>query len=124
MSNFEDSSYHNNSGRRIMSPEMEDYYTWEEIKSSNINICRAFLKLCVVEDPISEKITCELKEPFRNTYVDECVCCQVQRMTKEKVYALRKDMLEIHASINNDLKVSTTVVEDIARVFLQENDEE
>ncbi|GJS60834.1 hypothetical protein Tco_0655618 [Tanacetum coccineum] len=67
MSNFEDSSFHNNNGRRMMSPEMEDYYHWEEIRSSNIDICRAFLKLCVVEDPIWEKITCELEEPFFST---------------------------------------------------------
>ncbi|GJU44186.1 reverse transcriptase domain-containing protein [Tanacetum coccineum] len=116
MSNFEDSSFHNNNGRRIMSFEIVNYYPWEEIKSSNIDICRAFLKLCVAEDPIWEKITCELEEPFHNTHVDECVCCQVQHMMEENVYALRKEMQEIHASINNDLKGSIAVVDDIARI--------
>ncbi|GJV92953.1 hypothetical protein Tco_1540766 [Tanacetum coccineum] len=124
LSNFEDSSFHNNNGIRMMSPDMEDYYPWEEIKSSNIDICRAFLKLCVVEDPIWEKITCELEEPFRNTHIDECVCCQVQHMTEENVYALRKEMRDIHASINTDLKVLTAVVEDIARVCFHDNNEE
>ncbi|GKD81036.1 hypothetical protein Tco_1347875, partial [Tanacetum coccineum] len=118
MSNFEDSSFHNNNGRRIMSFEIVNYYPWEEIKSSNIDICRAFLKLCVAEDPIWEKITCELEEPFHNTHVDECVCCQVQHMMEENVYALRKEMQKIHASINNDLKGSIAVVDDIARLDL------
>ncbi|GKB15737.1 hypothetical protein Tco_0849660 [Tanacetum coccineum] len=36
------------------------------------NICRAFIKLCVVKDSIWEKITCELEEPYCNTHVDEC----------------------------------------------------
>ncbi|GJZ55579.1 hypothetical protein Tco_0610772 [Tanacetum coccineum] len=74
MSAFGDSSFHNNNGRRMMAPEMEDYYSWEGLKNSNVDICRAFLKLCVVEDPIWEKITYELQEPFHNIYVDECVC--------------------------------------------------
>ncbi|GKB47714.1 hypothetical protein Tco_0898467 [Tanacetum coccineum] len=108
----------------MMSPEMEDYYPWEELKSSNVDICRAFLKLCIVEDPIWEKITYELEEPFRNTHVDECMWCQVQHIMEENVYALRKEMREIHASINNDLKVLTAVVEDIGRVFLQDQNEE
>ncbi|GKE20540.1 hypothetical protein Tco_1432052 [Tanacetum coccineum] len=124
MSNFEDSSFHNNTGRRIMSPELEDYYPWKEIKSSSIDICQAFLKLCVVEDPIWEKITCGHEESFRNTHFDECVCCQIQHMAEENVYALCKEMREIYASINKDLKVLTVVVEDIARVFLNDNNEE
>ncbi|GJT96504.1 hypothetical protein Tco_1092022 [Tanacetum coccineum] len=110
--------------RRMMSPEIEDYYLWEEIKSGNVDFCRAFLKLCVVEDLIWEKITCELEKPFRNTHVDECVCCQVQHITKENVYAFHKEMREIHVSIIDDLKVLTAVVEDIARVLLQDNNEE
>ncbi|GKB85826.1 hypothetical protein Tco_0958098 [Tanacetum coccineum] len=44
MSNVEDSSFHNNIGRRMMSPELEDHYPWEEIKSSSIDICRPFIK--------------------------------------------------------------------------------
>ncbi|GJW68043.1 hypothetical protein Tco_0122467 [Tanacetum coccineum] len=58
----------------------------------------------MVEDLIWEKITRELKEPFRNTHVDEYACCQVQYMMEVNVYALRKEMKEIHATINNDLK--------------------
>ncbi|GJU46727.1 hypothetical protein Tco_1203993 [Tanacetum coccineum] len=45
-------------------------------------------------------------------------------MTEENVHALRTIMREIHASINNDLKVLTAVIEDIARVFLQDQNEE
>ncbi|GJX23753.1 putative ribonuclease H-like domain-containing protein [Tanacetum coccineum] len=97
MNNFEDSSFHNNPGKRMMSPEEEDYYHWEEIRSSNVNICRAFLKLCVVEDLIWEKITCELEEPSHNTHVDECVSCQIQQTMEENVYALRKELRDIHA---------------------------
>ncbi|GKD13780.1 hypothetical protein Tco_1198187 [Tanacetum coccineum] len=108
----------------MMTPKEDEYYPWEELKSSNVDICRAFLKLCMVEDPIWDKITRELKEPSRNTHVDECVCCQVQHMKEENVYALHKEMREIYASINNDLKVLTAVVEDIARVFLQDQNEE
>ncbi|GKA30569.1 hypothetical protein Tco_0716874 [Tanacetum coccineum] len=65
---------------------------------------KTFLKLCMVEDLIWEKITRELKEPFRNTHVDEYACCQVQYMMEVNVYALRKEIQEIHATINNNLK--------------------
>ncbi|GJU61983.1 hypothetical protein Tco_1243818 [Tanacetum coccineum] len=67
--------------------EEKDCYPWEELKNSNVDIYRAFLKLCMVKDPIWEKITREIKEPFRNTHVDE-------------------------------------FVEDIAKVFLQDQNEE
>ncbi|GKB25084.1 hypothetical protein Tco_0864485 [Tanacetum coccineum] len=108
----------------MMTPEEEDYYPWEELKSGNVDICRAFLKLCMVEDPIWEKITRELKEPLCNTHVDEYVGFQVQHMTEDNVYALREEMREIHASINNDLKVLTAIVEDITKVFLQDQNKE
>ncbi|GJR00318.1 hypothetical protein Tco_0523302 [Tanacetum coccineum] len=75
-------------------------------------------------DPIWDKISCKLEEPFRDIHVDECVCCQVQHMMEENIYSLRKEMREIHAFINNDLKVLTAVFEDIGRVFLQDNNEE
>ncbi|GJW12432.1 retrovirus-related pol polyprotein from transposon TNT 1-94 [Tanacetum coccineum] len=101
----------------------EASYPWEQHSSCDINICRAFLKLCIVEDPIWEKISHELEEPIRSAHVDECVCCQVQHMTEESLYALRKEMREIHTNINNDLKVLTAVVEDIAIVFLQDINE-
>ncbi|GJR43144.1 hypothetical protein Tco_1311247 [Tanacetum coccineum] len=107
-----------------MSPEEEAYYPWEQHRSSDIDICRAFIKLCIVEDPIWEKISCELEEPICSTHVDECVCCQVQHMTEESMYALRKEMREIHTLINNDLKVLTAIIKDIARVFLQDINEE
>ncbi|GJR39541.1 hypothetical protein Tco_1215225 [Tanacetum coccineum] len=124
MSEFRDSSYHNNNGRRMIVFEMEDYYPWEELKYSNVDICRAFLKLCVVEDPIWEKITYELEEPFHNSHVDKCMCCQVQHITEENVYSLRNEMQKMHKSINNDLKVLIMVIKDIARVFLQDHNKE
>ncbi|GJS81730.1 hypothetical protein Tco_0748271 [Tanacetum coccineum] len=80
---------------------------------SNIDVCRTFLKLCIVEDPIWDTISCKLEEPSRDIHVDEFVCCQVQHMTKENIYSLRKEMREVHASINKDPKVLTMVVEDI-----------
>nr|GEX07940.1 hypothetical protein [Tanacetum cinerariifolium] len=107
-----------------MTPEEEASYPWGQHSGGHIEICKGFLNLCIVEDHIWEKISCELEEPIRNTHVDECVCCQVQHMTIESMYALRKEMREIHISINNDLKVLTTVVEDIARVFLQDTNKE
>ncbi|GJU25556.1 hypothetical protein Tco_1164177 [Tanacetum coccineum] len=106
MSDFEESSFHNNMGRRMMTPKEEEEYPWNELKRSDIDVCKTFLKLCIVEDPIWDKISCKLEEPSHDIHVDECVKC------------------EIHASINNDFKVLTTVVEDIARVFLQDNNEE
>ncbi|GJW81824.1 phospholipase-like protein [Tanacetum coccineum] len=84
------------------------------ILRSDIDICKAFLKLCIVEDPIWEKISCELKEPIHNAHVEECVCCQVQHMMEESMYAIRKEMREIHMLINNNLKILTAIVEGIA----------
>ncbi|GJX52023.1 hypothetical protein Tco_0280392 [Tanacetum coccineum] len=75
-----------------MTPEEEVSYPWEQHSSSDIDICRALLKLCIVEDPIWEMISRELEEPIRSAHVDECVL--------------------------------TTVVEDIARVFLQDTNKE
>nr|GEY05473.1 reverse transcriptase domain-containing protein [Tanacetum cinerariifolium] len=63
----------------MMNPEEEDYYPWEEHKSRNIDICRAFLKLSMVEDHIWEKIYHELKEPIHNTHVYECISLNVLR---------------------------------------------
>ncbi|GJQ96374.1 hypothetical protein Tco_0007513 [Tanacetum coccineum] len=123
MSDFKESSFHNNLGRRMMTPEEEEEYPWNELKSSHIEVCKSFLKLCIVEDPIWDKISCELEEPSHNIYIDECMCCQVQHMTEENIYSFRNEMREIHASINNDLKVLTSIIEDIYRVFLQESDD-
>ncbi|GJS78636.1 hypothetical protein Tco_0728517 [Tanacetum coccineum] len=114
MSDFKDSSFHNNTERRIITTEEEDYYLWDQLKSSNVDIYRPFLNLCIVEDPIWDKIFHKLKEPLRHTHVDECVCCQLQHMTEKNVHALCKEMREIHASINNDLKVLTAIIEEIA----------
>nr|GFC80756.1 hypothetical protein [Tanacetum cinerariifolium] len=82
MSEFGDSSFHYNTERRMMSPEEEGFYPWEQLKSGDVDICRACLKLCIVKDPLWDKISRKLKEPLRNTHVDECVCCQVQHMTE------------------------------------------
>ncbi|GJV01381.1 hypothetical protein Tco_1334950 [Tanacetum coccineum] len=73
MSEFRDSSYHENIGRRVMTPEEEASYPWEQHSGGDIDIFRAFLKLCIVEDPIWEKISYELKEPISSAHVDECV---------------------------------------------------
>ncbi|GJW67398.1 hypothetical protein Tco_0121822 [Tanacetum coccineum] len=119
MNEFGDSSFHNNPGRRMMTPEQEEVYPWDQRKSSDLDICKAFLKLCIVEDLIWDKISRKLKEPLRNTHVDECVCCQVQHITEENMHTLRMEMQEIHESINNDLKVLTMIIEDIAKVFFK-----
>ncbi|GJY89149.1 hypothetical protein Tco_0503777 [Tanacetum coccineum] len=67
------------------------------------------------------KISHELEEPIRSAHVDESVC---QHMMKESIYALRKEMRERQTLINNYLKVLTVFIEDIARVFLQDTNEE
>ncbi|GKG46842.1 hypothetical protein Tco_0504039, partial [Tanacetum coccineum] len=56
----------------MMTHEEEEFYPWDKLKSSDVDICRAFLKLCIVEDPIWDKISHKLKEPLHNTHVDEC----------------------------------------------------
>ncbi|GJR11261.1 hypothetical protein Tco_0793913 [Tanacetum coccineum] len=55
----------------MMSSDKEELYPWEQLKSSDVDIYRAFLKLCIVEDPIWDKISRKLEEPLRNTHVDE-----------------------------------------------------
>nr|GEY03939.1 hypothetical protein [Tanacetum cinerariifolium] len=92
MSEFGDSSFHNNSRRRMMTPKQEEFYPWKQLKCSDVDICRIFLKLCIVEDAIRDKISHKLEEPLRNTHVDECVCCQVQHITEENVHALHLEM--------------------------------
>ncbi|GKA52943.1 hypothetical protein Tco_0746258 [Tanacetum coccineum] len=46
MTEFGDSPYHENAGRRMMTPEEEESYPWEKLKSSDVDVCRAFLNLC------------------------------------------------------------------------------
>ncbi|GJX26775.1 hypothetical protein Tco_0233071 [Tanacetum coccineum] len=118
MSEFGDSSYHENARRRMMTPEEEESYPWEQLKSSDVDVCKVFLKLCIIEDLIWENISYELEEPICNPHVDECVCCQVQQMMEENMHSLCKEMREIHTFINNDPKVLTAVIVDIARVLL------
>nr|GEW67159.1 hypothetical protein [Tanacetum cinerariifolium] len=64
MSEFGDSSCHENTKRRMVTPEDEDSYPWEELKSSDVDVCRTFLMFYIVEDPIWKKISCELEEPI------------------------------------------------------------
>nr|GFA55636.1 hypothetical protein [Tanacetum cinerariifolium] len=104
MSEFEESPFHNNLGRRMMTSEEEEEYPWNELKSSHIEVCQSFLKLCIVEDPIWDKISCKIEEPSHNIHVDECMFFQVQHMTDDNIYSLCNEMREIHVSINDDLK--------------------
>ncbi|GJR35602.1 hypothetical protein Tco_1211286 [Tanacetum coccineum] len=115
---------HSNEGYPKSLKEARDHPIKQLIGELNERTLRAFLNLCMVEDPIWDKISHKLQEPLRNTHVDECVYFQVQHMTEENVHALRTEMREIHVSINNDLKVLTAVIEDIPRVFLQDQNEE
>ncbi|GKB25834.1 hypothetical protein Tco_0865235 [Tanacetum coccineum] len=79
MSEFGDSSFHNNSGRRMMTLEQEELYPWEQLKSSDVDICFLIISKFSIYD-----LRLDLQE--------------------ENVHALRMEMREIHASINNDLK--------------------
>ncbi|GJV75838.1 hypothetical protein Tco_1507422 [Tanacetum coccineum] len=78
----------------------------------NQRTLRAFLKLCIVEDPIWEKISQELDEPIRSTHIDECVCCQVQHMTEESMYALHKEMSFFKTLMKNELRKTMSLVID------------
>ncbi|GJU61179.1 hypothetical protein Tco_1238945 [Tanacetum coccineum] len=70
-------------GRRMMTLEEEEDVNWNEIRCTNIDVCKKFLKLCIIKDPIWERISHKPEEPSRDIHVDECVCCQVQHMTEE-----------------------------------------
>ncbi|GJS41817.1 hypothetical protein Tco_0566860 [Tanacetum coccineum] len=118
MSEFEGSSFHNNTGKRIITLEEDELINWDDFNGGDIEIYKAFLRLSLVEDLIWEKISCKLVKPSRDIHADECICCQVQHMTKKNVYALRRELREIHITINNDLKVLTTTFGDVARLFL------
>nr|GEW60655.1 hypothetical protein [Tanacetum cinerariifolium] len=74
-----------------------------------------FLSYALLKTLYGTKISHKLKEPLRNTHVDECVCSLVYMM-EENVHDIHKEMREIYASINNDLKVLTAVIEDIVKV--------
>ncbi|GJZ77387.1 retrovirus-related pol polyprotein from transposon TNT 1-94 [Tanacetum coccineum] len=111
LTKFDPKSYEEDN--RIDEPEVQDL---NGSPSLQVNVSD--------EDPIWEKIFKELEELTRSTYIDECVCCQVQRMMEESLYSLCKEMKDIHININNDLKVLTMIIEDIARVFLQDTNEE
>ncbi|GKA60247.1 hypothetical protein Tco_0759654 [Tanacetum coccineum] len=108
MSEFGDSSFHNNSGRRTMTPEEEEFYPWEQLNSSDVDICREFLKLCIVEDPIWDKISRKLEEPLRNIHVDECMCCQVlsfEEEVKQHVSTSVKEIDNVQLGIVNQAEL-------------------
>ncbi|GJV00594.1 hypothetical protein Tco_1329864 [Tanacetum coccineum] len=44
----------------------------------HVPICKSFHKLCLVEDPLWEKINSELVKPSRDFHMDEYVCLQMQ----------------------------------------------
>ncbi|GJU41316.1 hypothetical protein Tco_1194273 [Tanacetum coccineum] len=73
MSDFEGLSFHNNTGRRMMTSEEEELIDWNDFNGGDIEICKSFLKLSLVEDPIWYKINSKLVKP----HVDECICFQV-----------------------------------------------
>ncbi|GKA51104.1 hypothetical protein Tco_0744300 [Tanacetum coccineum] len=81
-------------GRRMMTFKEGELIDWDDCGGGNIEICKAFLKLCLVEDPIWEKINTKLVKPSYDIHVDECVCFQVQQMREENMYALRKEFQE------------------------------
>ncbi|GKA30560.1 hypothetical protein Tco_0716865 [Tanacetum coccineum] len=92
MNDFECSSFHDNMGRRLMTSEQEELINWDDFNEGDIEICKAFLKLSLVEDPIWEKISCNLVNFSRDVHVDDCIYFQVQHMTEENVQEHREEI--------------------------------
>ena len=118
------SSYHFNDGRRMMSREEEESINWDNINGAEIPIIKDFLKLCFVQDDIWTKIEEKLPKPVLNDHTLACACCSTKRVIERNVFAIRKEIRELHKSMNNDMLVMTAVLKDISRVTLQEKDEE
>ncbi|GJU35740.1 hypothetical protein Tco_1184094 [Tanacetum coccineum] len=72
MSDFKESSFHNNMGRRTMTLEEEEECPWNKLRCGNIDVWKSFLKLWIMKDPIWDKISCKLEEPSHDIHVDEC----------------------------------------------------
>ena len=121
---FVGSSYHFNDGRRMMTREEEESINWDDISSAEIPIIKDFLKLCFVQDDIWTKIEEKLPKPVMNDHTLACACCSTNSVTERNIFAIRKEMRELHKSMNNDMLVMTAVLKDISRVTLQEKDEE
>ena len=118
------SSYHFNDGRRMMSREEEESINWDNLNGAEIPIVKDFLKLCFVQDDIWTKIEEKLPKPVLNDHTLACACCSTKRVIERNVFAIRKEIRELHKSMNNDMLVMTAVLKDISRVTLQEKDEE
>ena len=118
------SSYHFNDGRRMMSREEEESINWDNLNGAEIPIVKDFLKLCFVQDDIWTKIEEKLPKPVLNDHTLACACCSTKRVIERNVFAIRKEIRELHKSMNNDLLVMTAILKDISRVTLQEKDEE
>ena len=118
------SSYHFNDGRRMMSREEEESINWDNLNGAEIPIVKDFLKLCFVQDDIWTKIEEKLPKPVLNDHTLACACCSTKRVIERNVFAIRKEIRELHKSMNNDLLVMNAILKDISRVTLQEKDEE
>ena len=121
---FVGSSYHFNDGRRMMTREEEENIEWYNISSAEISIVKDFLKLCFVGDDIWAKIEGKLSKPVENDHTRRCACCSTNGVIERNVLSMRKEIRELHNSINNDMLVMAAVLKDISRVTLQEKDEE
>ena len=118
------SSYHFNDGRRMMTREEEESINWDNLNGAEIPIVKDFLKLCFVQDDIWTKIEEKLPKPVMNNHTLACACCSTKRVIERNVFAIRKEIRELHKSMNNDMLVMTAILKDISRVTLQEKDEE
>ena len=118
------SSYHFNDGRRMMTREEEESINWDNINGAEFPVIKDFLKLCFVQDDIWTKIEEKLPKPVLNDHTLACACCSTKRVIERNVFAIRKEIRELHKSMNNDMLVMIAVLKDISRVTLQEKDEE
>ena len=118
------SSYHFNNGRRMMSREEEESINWDDIGGAEVPIIKDFLKLCFVQDEIWTKINEKLQKPVMDDHTRGCVCCSTKDVIERNVFAIRKEIREIHKSMNNDMLVMTAILKDISRVTLQKKYDE
>ena len=121
---FVGSSYHFNNGRRMMTREEEESINWDDFNGAEVPIIKDFIKLSLVQDEIWSKINEKLVKPVMDDHTRRCTCCSTKMVIERNMFSIRKEIRELHKSMNNDMLVMTAILKDISRVTLQEEDEE
>ena len=112
-------------GRRMMiREEEEENVNWNNINGSDIPIVKDFINLCLVLDDIWSKIEEDLGKPLEENHTRRCGCCSTKEVVERDVLSIRKEIRELHKSINNDVFVMAAVLKDISKVVLKDKHEE